>query len=76
MQLNQLFKQVEIEVDKDEKKHYCVRNEKLPGDIRTADENKAISSSVSCKEHKFFAKSNASFTRSSEPADHTGQNQC
>jgi hypothetical protein len=39
----------------------------LPGDIRTADENKAISSSVSCKEHKFFAKSNASFTRSSEP---------
>lgn len=39
----------------------------LPGDIRTAEENKAISSSVSCKEHKFFAKSNASFTKSSEP---------
>lgn len=42
-------------------------SDSLPGDIRTADENKAISSSVSCKEHKFFAKSNASFTRSSEP---------
>jgi hypothetical protein len=39
----------------------------LPGDIRTAEENRAISSSVSCKEHRFFAKSNASFTRSSEP---------
>lgn len=59
------------------KKNNCgVLNEKLPGDIRTADENKAISSSVSCKEHKFFAKSNASFTRSSEPADHRGQSQC
>lgn len=46
-----------------------INRRELPGDIRTADENKAISSSVSCKEHKFFAKSNASFTRSSEPVD-------
>lgn len=44
---------------------------KSPGDIRTADENKAISSSVSCNVHKFFAKSNASFTRSSEPTGNT-----
>lgn len=75
MQLKQLFKYVEIKVDKERKK-LSVSNGKLPGDIRTADENKAISSSVSCKEHKFFAKSNASFTRSSEPADQRGQNQC
>lgn len=53
------------------KKKRKISCRKSPGDIRTADENKAISSSVSCNEHKFFAKSNASFTRSSEPAGNT-----
>lgn len=35
--------------------------------MRTAAENSAISSSVSCREHRLLAKSNMALTRSSQP---------
>lgn len=38
-----------------------------PVEISTAAENRAISSSVSCKEHKLLAKSKTALTNSSQP---------
>lgn len=38
-----------------------------PVEISTAAENRAISSSVSCSEHKLLAKSNTALTKSSQP---------
>lgn len=38
-----------------------------PVEISTAAENSAISSSVSCSEHKLLAKSNTALTKSSQP---------